>query len=213
LDKLIQDLWKQIAVNWVEGGCQARGRVNWRWTLQTKRAENNKRLETVLEREIAGFSNKYWANQIPTASGLSEGLGGGTGHLDLAYSTADEGVVMIELKVRSNNPASAALQLLLYGLVLTLARHVDPQISMITNNIWRDAKYADLRVLAPLKYYESFKGLEWFERQLNEAVETFGSTHGLNMSFGFRSFNGDALPANEAAVIKCLGDDGKVNWA
>ena len=37
--ELIEELWKRIAVNWIEAGCQSRGKFNWRFICPSLAAE------------------------------------------------------------------------------------------------------------------------------------------------------------------------------
>ena len=216
LTTLVEELWRQIVVNWVEGGCQSRGESNWRWELLTTGGESKGQAEVALQRTIARFiesegQRERWSNETPTGSGLSEGAGGDPGGLDLAHKDDDGGVVLIELKIASNTPISAAFQVVQYGLLLTLARLVSKQeqIKIVTDEVWLNAKHAHLRVLAPASFYSRFLGLQWFEERLDAAVGDFGDAHGLPMSFGFREF--DKLePQNVSELIERLGDKGKI---
>lgn len=208
LPKLVRDLWNQIVVNWVEGGCQSRGEFNWRWKRNLTCHSANSAPEVTLQREIANFVGERWSNETPTGSGLSEGEGGEPGGLDLAYAGDDEKVVMIELKYGSNTPVSAAIQLVIYGLTLVLARTVHAQVPIATDKRWLHFKRADLRVLAPNAFYERYDGLAWFEHALDAAVRDFGAEHKLDMTFAFRCFGDRSDLKDEAAVLNQLGDAG-----
>ena len=216
---LIEELWKRMAVNWVEAGCQSRGKFNWRWTLSPKTASSEEiqstQPEIILQRKIAEFSSTSWANETPTGSGLSGGSRGDPGGLDLAYRDNIGDVYLIELKVRSNTPVHAAFQVVRYGLALTLARLVDKNVPIISQeppsarNQWRDAKQAHLRVLAPTAYYELYPNLGWFEARIHSAIVAFGSARGLPMTFGFQSFENAANLREEKDVVARLDDQGR----
>lgn len=216
LSKLIDDLWRQLVVNWVEGGCKSGGEVNWRWELRDNLSHDNKSPEVVLQRNLMKLARtdprakERWSNETPTASGLSEDSGGEPGHLDLAYQSSVDHVTLIELKVGSNTPVSAAIQLVIYALMLVLARTVNRQIK-VTDARWLTFKRADLRVLAPTRFYDAFLGLGWYERDLNEAVRQFGNGHRLEMSFLFRCFENDA-ELTEDVVLQRLGNAGQIDW-
>lgn len=215
LTTLIKDLWKQLAVNWVEGRCQSRGKFNWRWQLRPEGGKGENQPEVALQRRIARFIEKAglrerWSNETPTGSGLSEGASGDPGGLDLAHRDGDGGVILIELKVASNTPVSAAFQIVQYGLVLTLARLVDDTVKFIVNDAWRRAKSAQLLVLAPHSFYSNYLGMGWFEKRLDAAVREFGSAHDLPMRFAFREFT--AEPTTESELIERLGEKGKIPW-
>ncbi len=216
---LIEDLWKRIAVNWVEAGCQARGGYNWRWNLSPKTAASGEiqstQKEIILQRKIAGFCGERWANETPTGSGLSGGSRGDPGGLDLAYRDDSGAVFLIELKVDSNTPIHAAFQVVRYGLALTLARLVDKNVPIIiqesppARSHWRDAKQAHLRVLAPAAYYERYPNLGWFEARIQTAIGEFGPARGLPMTFGFHSFENAVDLREEKDVVARLQDEGR----
>jgi hypothetical protein len=110
---IVEAMWRLIATNWVEGQCQWRGSDNWRWKLcKNLRVERQNTSEEVkLNRTLASNLNKgRWTNETPTASGLAEKGGKEPGGLDLAYQYQDrpDHLCLIELKIGSNNPVSAA---------------------------------------------------------------------------------------------------------
>jgi hypothetical protein len=212
---VVKSLWQRMAVNWVEAGCQSRGKVNWRWQLSPLTASSlplsTTQSEIILQRKVAGFSSERWSNETPTGSGLSGGSRGDPGGLDLAYWKNPD-VYMIELKTGSNTPVSAAFQVVRYGLALVLARLVEESVSIISkaaapselSNPWREARNAHLCVLAPTAYYQRWPGLRSFEEDLKGAVGQFGSRRGLPMSFRFRCFESAETLRNEQDVIACL---------
>ena len=223
LKRLVNDLWRQIVVNWVEDGCQSRGKNNWRWELRPEGGKGENQPEVALQRKIACFikeegQEKHWSNETPTGSGLSKSKRGNPGALDLARKHGDKCVDIIELKFKdnekpkdkSNTPISAAFQIVQYGLMLTLARLVNDKVRIIVDDAWRDAKSAQLLVLAPHSFYLDYLGLGWFEKRLDEAVSEFGSAHGLHMRFAFREFT--AKPTTESELIERLGEKGKIPW-
>lgn len=83
---------------------------------QRVREWEDRRLSAYLETE-------GWGNDVPTASGLVNS-GGRQMNVDLAHSVTD-GFELIELKLESNTPYDAALQILRYGAVYMLYR-VEP---------------------------------------------------------------------------------------
>ena len=217
LQKLVEDIWKQMVVNWVEGGCKCRGRSNWRWMLRENIDPNSTSPEIRLQRKFAKCVGKdeqakeRWSNETPTASGFSEGKGGEPGHLDLAYSLSGSHVTLIELKVDANTPVAAAIQLVIYALMLVLAQTVNGQVQIIADKKWLDFRHANLRVVAPKKYYQNYLGLEWFEDDVNKAVQAFGKGHKLQMNFEFRCLE-DANTPTEEMFVERLGEAGKIKW-
>lgn len=213
---IVEAMWRLIATNWVEGQCQWRGSKNWRWKLCENLSveRQNTSEEVLLNRTLANtLSEERWTNETPTASGLAEKGGKEPGGLDLAYQDTPDRVCLIELKIGSNNPVSAAFQIVTYGLVLNLARLVHARLLHKEGPIeiakqWRDAHHADLRVLARTGYYSKYPNLAWFEDQLNAGVVAFGGTQKLGMSFGFRRF--DENPSDEPQLLTAL--EQKVEW-
>ena len=223
LKRLVNELWRQIAVNWVEDGCQSRGSFNWRWELRTTGGEKNRKSEVGLQRKIARLIDEagragHWSSETPTASGLSKSDSGNPGGLDLARKYGDECVDLIELKVVSEKgssytPIAAAFQIVEYGLMLTLARLVNDKVPIIVDDdvVWKSLKLrARLLVFAPHEFYSPYLGLRLFEEELDAAVGNFGDAHGLPMSFAFRSFDRDSL--QESELIERLGEKGKIPW-
>ncbi|MFT5328373.1 MAG: hypothetical protein ACI8P0_006286, partial [Planctomycetaceae bacterium] len=113
---LISELYNLMVRNWEAGGCPQNGSAkNWRFTRRPEFQDVGDQLppEVALERTIIQVvDHENWANQIPVDSGL---LGRRARYLDLAFR-AGSVFELIELKVASNTPLSAAIQVLLYGL-------------------------------------------------------------------------------------------------
>ena len=229
MDGIIDALWRQMASNWVEAKCQKRGTRNWRWDQHrdTQRTEG----EVWLERYFIRLCNDSWANQIPTSSGLnasteeieddrkpggaaddSSGKGEGqAGNIDLAhYDAAAKRLTLVELKVSADNPVAAAFQIVRYAIALILARHIHAKLPIITDAKlrWMTAERADLRVFAANSFYDREKGgsydLDWFETELNKSVKEFGKQHELEMSFAFRRYDLNALPADKDSLLDQL---------
>lgn len=226
LKTLLVHLFKIIHDNLITGGKNDRSKMNWRWEPSSKKLG---RCETKWERNLmlaanGSPPNARWVNQIPTGSGLSpkppkqsddtsvwkgRKRAGNTGHIDLAYCEDTGRLIVIEFKLNADNPVSAAFQLVLYTLVLILAREEGLKIE---DSRWRDAKRIDLRVLAPTnfdcawhkQFYDRRYKLRWFEDCLNDAVASFGEMHGVELSFGFRTFDWASPPQSESEMLQCL---------
>lgn len=111
-----------VSSNWSTGRAASnknRSGQNWRWALQPQIGERNRSPEVVLERAIAGACVRGgridWANQIPVASGLISGAADGRRALDLAYRSGERRFQLIELKIASDTPLYAAVELLGYA--------------------------------------------------------------------------------------------------
>lgn len=215
LERVVEAMWKQIATNWVEGGCQWRGKENWGWRLCENLDDKKEQKEVRLNRTLAKFLNRipnkdFWANEIPTSSGLAEIGGTETGGLDFAYHRSPDRVFLIELKIDAENPVSAAFQVVIYALFLTLARLIHARLRnpITISDKWRLAKHADLRVIAPTSYYTRYPKLGWFEDRLNTGVAAFGARQDIAMTFAFCRF--DEEPTDELQLLSAL--EREVEW-
>lgn len=192
--------------NWIVGRAtenKERSSQNWRWCLQPQISPENRSPEVVLERAIAvacaNAGRSDWANQIPVASGLMAGAGDRRRAIDLAYRCDERRYEFIELKIASDTPLSAAVQLLGYASVWLLSR-ADPPVR---RPALLDADNIDLRVLAPAAYYRSFELLA-LEQALNGSVRSLGNAGGVRMSFAFAVLSArlaqPPLPAGDALL-------------
>lgn len=182
---------KAVAANWDQGGAAAnrdRSRQNWRWTLQPQIGSANRSPEVMLERAIAracaDTNRSDWANQIPVASGLIAGASDGRRAIDLAQRVGQGAYQLIEMKIASDTPLYAAVELLGYASIWLLARKYPPSPApelLLAERI-------ELRVLAPTAFYQRFD-LAALERALDASVQTLGGQEGVILSFGF-----DVLP-------------------
>lgn len=90
----------------------------WKWRSVPAHADWNSSKEKVLEKTAAEKLPKAeWANQVVTASGLSRNPGDGRRNIDLVHRTSAAKYRFIELKIGSNNPVYAAIELLEYALL------------------------------------------------------------------------------------------------
>lgn len=180
-----------ISANWTAGRAgdnKERSAQTWRWALQPQIGLANRSPEVVLERGIAGACARAgrsdWANQIPVASGLIEGASDGRRAIDLVHRDSDRRFELIELKIASDTPLYAAVELLGYASAWLLAR-ADPPARP---SVLLEAEHLDLRVLAPAPYYAPFD-LKNLGATLNNSVRSLGERCGVSLSFGF-----DVLP-------------------
>lgn len=180
-----------VSGNWDAGRAgdnKERSQQNWRWTLQPQIGAGNRSPEVVLERAIASACNAAgrndWANQIPVASGLIEGSTDGRRAVDLAHRRTDGAVELIELKIASDTPLYAVVELLGYASAWLLARADPPARRPELSR----ADRLDLRVLAPAAYYAPFD-LRALERAIDVGAQLLGHGYGVQMSFAF-----DVLP-------------------
>jgi hypothetical protein len=189
---LVQAIFDALADNYRRGGASAnkdRSQANWRWcSLQPKISVANPSPEVGLEREIAkaceAAGRMDWANQIPVASGLILGAADRRRAIDLVHRRGDGHFEFIELKIASDTPLYASVEIIGYACLWLLARADPPTRSselLVADKV-------DLRVLAPARYYDGFD-LEWLETRLDSQAKALGRAHGVHLSFAF-----DVLP-------------------
>ena len=100
----------------------------------------------------------------------------------------------IELKVDSNNPVSAATEVMVYGMLYVLSRDNREGMQYVRKLnplLW--GRDIHLQVLAPRAYYDGYK-LAGFEETLDEALGDFLEGPGFEMDFEFQEFPQDFHP-------------------
>ena len=185
---VVDAVYRTLADNYARGGASAnkdRSQANWRWcSLQPQIAPHNRSPEVVLERAIAAACQKAgrtdWANQVPVASGLISGASDGRRAIDLVHRRGPRHFELIELKIASDTPLYAAVEIIGYGCLWLLARADRPARA----SDLLDADHIDLRVLAPAAYYDRFD-LESIEASLDEQARALGDLQGVTLSFVF----------------------------
>jgi hypothetical protein len=192
---LVQRLLAQITRNWEDAQALAPrhpSRENWRFRKELFIAPANTSLEKRLEKMIALFTDDDWANQIPTASGLLNAYGR-QHNIDLARRS-DRDFWLYELKWESDNPLSAAMQILLYGTLYLFWRlHLQELNCDLNRQPLLTASAIRLRVLAPRAYYETpspshHGSLKWLETCLSAGLQAVAQEQGISMDFHFDVF-------------------------
>jgi hypothetical protein len=153
-----------------------------------------KYLEKRLQKAIAiRPQNEGWGNDVPTASGLVNDRGRQM-NIDLAHQIPD-GFEFIELKLRSNTPYAAALQILRYGAVYLF--RLEPElVRRFKGNQMLNAKRIVLEVLAPGRYCAlGDVDQPLLEAQLDRQVARFAEENvgGLSRSFRLMAFDADFI--------------------
>ena len=96
---------------------------NWRFRQADKIAHGNPSKEVTFERAfIKKASKKRWANQVPTCSGVVTSRSNRRTAIDLVEKTGSESFDFIELKIKSDTPLFAALEVLDYGVLYVFSR-------------------------------------------------------------------------------------------
>ena len=213
---LVGLIFRMVADNYERGGAAAnrnRSKENWRWQrLQPQIAEHNTSPEVVLERRIAAACVRTgrtdWANQIPVASGLIAGAADGRRAVDLVHQRGERHFELIELKIASDTPLYAAIEIISYGCIWLLTRADPPNLKSVI----LDADHIDLRVLAPEHYYTRYD-LAGLETALDRGCRALGEAKGVTMTFAFQLLEErlvDPAPSNDSTLLTAL--DNRVSW-
>tara|TARA_R110002073_G_scaffold139076_1_gene288947 strand:- start:1257 stop:1964 length:708 start_codon:yes stop_codon:yes gene_type:complete len=166
--ELVCELFGQMMRNWGIAGCPAtNSKENWRFTKHVTFDDKNRSPEVILERTIAKVTGGQWANQIPVDSGLLDKSGK---TLDLACDNGDF-FDLVELKVASNTPLSAAIQVLNYGLANVFFQINHHRVLPLgSENQLLNAKQLRLQVLAPTEFYQRFEKVSAWLRQFEACI-------------------------------------------
>jgi hypothetical protein len=180
--------YAQIHSNWlaaIDAGYSNPSRENWRWKRHADLSPENKSPEIQLECSIVSACGDNWSNQMPTASGLVGPATDKRAAVDLVHRSDPGTYSLIELKVASDNPLFAAIQILLYGLLFVWSR--DNQEKLGYDMEVQPVLAADsvtLSVLAPLSYYLDYD-LTSLSSALNSGLAEFGEGKGVSLGFEF----------------------------
>lgn len=128
--------------------------------------------ETIFEKNLAkeiGIVNESWANQIPIWSGIRGARSDGKSNIDIGYSTKKGSFNLCELKIASDDPLYAIIELVTYISGYLIARKLTEfaphkAVAEIRENSQEliDATCVDWQVIAPSEYYNkpvSVKGV------------------------------------------------------
>lgn len=190
---LVSAMASQIEENWNKHRAKApKGSPsrNWRNVPQPYRAESNRSQEKRLEKEIARL--KGWVNQVPTCSGVN-GSGERKRSVDLARMVGTE-LELIELKVKSNTPLHAAIEVLIYGLLYRFSRKNREELGYTSEDnplVFKPERVA-LKVLAPAGYYPDDRDGLAALRRLEDGVAAGLAgldTPGCRFVFSFECFD------------------------
>lgn len=196
--KLIGEIYEQIVCNRKD----KMSKENWRFKLNSKISTKNESLEVGLERAIARIfkaslsEGDYWANQVPTASGLVSHHNDRRRTIDLVHKCREGKYEFIELKVESNTPLYAAIEILLYGILYVFRRkNKDSQVTIDESESTKEqraqlnAAFIHLKVLAPSEYYKGYD-LAWLEGKIEEGLRQIAKIQNLpfRMDFEFQCF-------------------------
>ena len=186
--EFLGDCYRQIDMNWQkakESGYSKPSKQNWRWKRHLELAPENNSPELLLERQIVNERGENWSNQMPIASGLVGHATDKRAAVDLVHRENTDRFSLIELKVDSNNPLFAAIEILLYGLLFVWSKNNLEELGYDTKRQpILAASELNLSVLAPAKYYSGCK-LENLSQALNAGLREFDRCSTVSLSFDF----------------------------
>ena len=206
--------YARIHANWlaaINAGYTNPSKENWRWKRHLNLGVNNRSPELQLERAIVNACGESWSNQMPTASGLTGPATDKRAAVDLVLREDSTSYSFIELKVNSDTPLFAAVEIIKHGLLLVWSKNnqevlgydLDLQPILAANAV-------TLGVLAPGDYYGNFD-LTNLARVLDDGLAEFGKQYGLGLRFEFRKLGANYTPELEAdSVRSAIGDRSRV---
>ena len=190
---LVRALYDQLARNWDRAlACKPAGsEENFRWHApQRNLALHNRSPEVTLERRLMAACDALgrtdWSNQVPLISGISGPYAHKRRAVDLVHARPSGGFEFVELKVGSDTPLYAALEILQYGLLWLLSRRERHQLGYGGRPIV-EATSLHLSVLAPQDFFVPFE-LREFAAALDEGVSALGRESGVEMRFSQTAF-------------------------
>jgi hypothetical protein len=197
--------YSRIHQNWlaaVDSGYTNPSTENWRWKRHLDLAPENASPELRLERAIVATCGESWSNQMPVASGLVGPATDKRAAVDLVYRKEPTTYSLIELKIDSNNPLFAAIEILSYGMLFVWSRANQDSLGYdVENQPVLSASDITLSVLAPERYFDGMD-LSAFATVLNRGLAQFGELHGLVLAFEFRQLGteGGSTADTKAAI-------------
>lgn len=192
---LIGKIYTKIGNNWDNSTYHKMSEENWRFDKKTNVSKKNKSPEVLLERAIINIPQELWpeaadwVNQVPTASGLVSPSADGSRRIDLVHKSGDKEYEFIELKVGSDTPLYAAMEILKYAVLYIFAReHAGMSKYVKKENDLLKATKVHLRVLAPVSYYAPYN-LSWLENSIDRGLASFLSKFNFKMDFKFETLS------------------------
>ena len=209
--QLIAELLAIIESNW-RGARTGYGKEpsaeNWRLVPLLEISKENTSPEVTLERAMVALSSDKWANQVPTSSGLCSSTQDKRRAIDLVYKNGLDEYTFFELKIVSDTPLFAAMEILIYGLLYIFTRqHIGELGYDNGEKALLKAQTIHLRTLAPKKFYEGVD-LTWLDNSINAGLAKFLSEQSempLQMDFGFITITDEfEWPGNKSELPKIM---------
>ena len=187
----IAAFFARVAENWAARRAvlsKPPSRQNWRFSLIPGISPHSASPELRMERAIAQAAltagRGDLANQVPVASGMAPGENRRA--LDLLRMSGESGE-FIKLKIGSDSPLYALIEVLRYGMLWLLSRR-DREALGYAGRAPLDLRELRLIVLAPPEFYRGVD-LGWLEAGISAGLAALGAQEGVRLSFGF-----EALP-------------------
>lgn len=181
--RLVRGMYDRIAANWP--GTPCRGKHNWRLDPQTKICSHNDSPEKTFEKFVA-TNCPGWTNMVPTASGMLPDVEEGGRRIDLVHELEPGAFEFIELKIDSDTPLYATIEILGYGLLYVHARlHRTALGYPADSRPLLNARHIGLRVLAPQPFYAPFS-LRHLEAAVSSGVATLAEQMDVGCTINFR---------------------------
>lgn len=202
---LVDAIYKCIETNLANRPSEHRTPSAQNWRLRStddpeaiRPSDENESAEIRLERAIVERWPGSWTYQMPVASGLFDKYSDKRRDVDLVHDRKDGHYDLIELKIESDTPLYAAMEILGYGLVY-LASRSDRAANLRYETADRPVLKASritLCVLAPKSYYADSQ-LLWLQTAINDGLRHFSDSN-FSIDFRFEMFDfkwgRDSLP-------------------
>lgn len=210
---LIKKIYDLVQFNWKEGINYRPSTEGWRFEPRMHIDESNADPEIKLERAIVCTQTQppiNWANQMPTSSGFVGPRADKHRNIDLIHRCEDGAYEFIELKVESDTPLYAAMEILQNAALYIFSRENERKMEWGSDKQkpLRVATIIHLRVLAPYSYYEGYN-LNWLEVNICNGLKAFlvGRTPTLQMDFRFDAFPSWFSSEHAKALCKDLSKE------
>lgn len=192
----VETLFEQLSRNWDRALSRspAGSLHNFRWHApQLKLSEHNKSPEVSLERRLMAACHTLgradWSNQVPLVSGITDSYAGKRRAVDLVHKRSAGGFEFVELKIASDTPLYAALEILIYGFLWLLSRRDRHRLGYVGRPII-EATTVHLSVLAPQSFFAPFD-LREFAAALDTGLSALGAEWGVELRFSQWAFRPD----------------------
>ena len=191
-------LFDRLVVNWSKRSSKSNpSRQNWRFTQVPELSPENVSPEVTFERFAVGAAGEYLANQVPTCAGILSPSADTRRSIDLVEKISGTSFDLIELKIVSDTPLYAALEVLDYAAIYVFCRSFADELGYEAGfSPLLEADKIGLRVLAPIAFYNLPTGpaaVGWLDEVMNAAAQQLAEIAGdnLRMDFRFDCFSDD----------------------